>query len=161
MFKAPEKEMKMSDGGDSNTSSRKEGEAMTHEKNDRALTRRVHHVIRAYVRQRAEKRAGRTWKQFEESGYKDGTFREAMNKVCMDAFYQIRSRHDRRDFLDYWSGTICSVPQWRQLRDYEELEQMAVDLLDEDRWEDVQSLALLSLSAHSQPDVKADAADTK
>lgn len=119
----------------------------------RALSAWVHSMIRAYVSQKVKARTDKTWGDFKASNFKDGDYRDSVNKVCMDAFYQIRSRKDHRDFVSYWTSTICSVPQF--IRE-EEFADVAEILLDPDRWEDVQSLALLALSAHSQPDVNLD-----
>lgn len=113
----------------------------------RALSEWVHSMIRAYVSRKAQARTGKTRETLKASGFKDPAYIEAVNKVCMDAFYQIRSRRAHRDFVNYWTSTICSVPQF--IRE-EEFAGVADMLLDEDRWEDVQSLALLALSAESR-----------
>jgi hypothetical protein len=62
----------------------------------RSLSACVHSVIRSYLRQKVKNRTGKDWEEFKAGGYKDPTYRDAINKVCMDAFYQIRSRRDRR-----------------------------------------------------------------
>ncbi len=111
------------------------------------LASRVHSMIRAYVGQKAKNRCGKTWDDFKTSGYSDPDYREAVNKVCMDAFLALRARKDHREFLAYWSGTICSVPQFIKDGEFTEL---SLALLDDDRWEDIKSLAMLALSAHSQ-----------
>lgn len=113
-----------------------------------SLVRWVHSMIRAYVTHKVKNRCGKTWEHFRTSGYSDREYREAANKVCMDAFLALRSRKDHREFLAYWAGTICSVPQFIKDEDFQEL---SLILLDEEKWEDVKSLAMLALSAHSQP----------
>lgn len=115
----------------------------------RVLSKWVHSMIRAYVAQKVKMRTGKTWDDFKNTGFKDGDYRDAVNKVCMDAFYQIRSRKDHRDFVNYWTSSICSVPQFIHESEFADVADV---LLDSERWEDVQSLALLALSAHSQPD---------
>jgi CRISPR-associated protein Cmx8 len=109
-------------------------------------------MIRGYVGQKVKKRTGKA------SDYKNQDSRDAINRVCMDAFYQIRSRKDHRDFVNYWTSTICSVPQFIHS---EEFTDVADTLLDEERWEDVQSLALLALSAESQQEPKVAGDQTK
>jgi CRISPR-associated protein Cmx8 len=103
--------------------------------------------VRAYVNQRVKARASITFEDFKASGYKDERYREAVNKVCMDAFLAIRARKDQRDFLTYFTGTICSVPQ---VLPEDEFQQLSSALLHPEAWEDVKSLAMLALSAHSQ-----------
>lgn len=122
----------------------------------------VHSMIRAYVGQkvadRQKSRPVKTWDDFKNTGFKDKDYRDAVNKVCMDAFYQIRSRKDHREFVNYWTSSICSVPQFIHDNEFADVADL---LLDSEGWEDVQSLALLALSAHSQPDLKADAGQAK
>jgi len=72
---------------------------------------------------------------------------EANNKVCMDAFLAIRGRKNQREFINYFTGTICSVPQFLDNEQYREL---SVALLDPEQWESLKSLSLLALSAVSQ-----------
>ena len=124
----------------------------------RALSVWVHSMIRAYVGQKVNRRTGKSWDDFRNTGFRDKDYRDAVNKVCMDAFYQIRSRKEHRDFVNYWTSTICSVPQFIHENEFAEVAEV---LLDVEQWEDVQSLALLALSAHSQPDFKNDAGQTK
>lgn len=122
------------------------------------LARRVHSMVRAYVGQKIKNRCGKTWDDFKASEYRDAGYRDAANKVCMDAFLAMRSRKEHREFLAYWTGTICSVPQFIQEAEFEEI---SLVLLDPDRWEDVKSLAMLALSAHSIADVKSQSAANK
>lgn len=117
----------------------------------RVLSAWVHSMIRAYVGQKVKARIDKTWDDFKATGFKDRDYRDAVNKVCMDAFYQIRSRKDHREFVNYWTSSICSVPQFIHDSEFADVAEI---LLDEDRWEDVQSLALLALSAHSQSEMK-------
>lgn len=70
---------------------------------------------------------------------------EARQKICMDAFLAMRSRRDQ-EFIEYFTGTICSVPQFLPSDDYVFVSQA---LLEEDGWERVKTLSMLALSAHS------------
>ena len=66
-----------------------------------------------------------------------------MEKVCGDAFLAMRGRNDR-DFVAYFAGTICSVPQWLPEKEYLEVSQaLTTD------WDKVKTLAMLALSACS------------
>jgi len=111
------------------------------------LALRVHSTIRAYVNHKTERRCGKSYADFKASGYKDGHYIEANNKVCMDAFLAVRSRKDHREFVGYFTGTICSVPQFLPKEQYQDL---SVALLDPDQWESLKSLSMLALSALSQ-----------
>jgi len=111
------------------------------------LALRVHSMIRAYVNHRTEKRCGKSYADFKASGFKDGQYIEANNKVCMDAFLAIRGRKDHREFVGYFTGTLCSVPQFLDNEQYREL---SVALLDPKQWESLKSLSMLALSALSQ-----------
>ncbi|HRY71322.1 MAG TPA: hypothetical protein P5304_25210 [Phycisphaerae bacterium] len=114
------------------------------------LAQRVLRMIRAYVTQRVKNRTSKTWDDYKASGYKDRDYRNAVNKVCTDAFLAMRSRKEHRDFLAYWAGTICSVPQF--MGGDSDFTDLSLALLDPDKWEDIKSLAMLALSAHSQSD---------
>jgi len=111
------------------------------------LALRMHGMIRAYVSYKTEKRCGKSYADFKASGFKDGQYIEANNKVCMDAFLAVRSRKDHREFVGYFTGTICSVPQFLSKEQYQEL---SVALLDPEQWESLKSLSMLALSALSQ-----------
>jgi len=111
------------------------------------LALRVHSMIRAYVNHKTEKRCGKSYANFKGSGYKDAQYIEANNKVCMDAFLAIRGRKDHREFIDYFTGTICSVPQFLGKEQYQNI---SVALLDSEQWETLKSLSMLALSALSQ-----------
>jgi len=111
------------------------------------LALRVHSMIQAYVNHKTKTRCGKSYADFKASGYKDGQYIEANNKVCMDAFLAIRGRKDHQEFINYFTGTICSVPQFLIKEHYQNL---SVALLDPKQWESLKSLSMLALSALSQ-----------
>ena len=111
------------------------------------LALRVHNMIRAYVSYKTEKRCGKSFADFKATGYKDEEYIRFNNKVCMDAFLAIRGRKNHREFINYFTGTICSAPQFL---DSEQYQQLSVALLDPEQWESLKSLSLLALSALSQ-----------
>jgi len=111
------------------------------------LALRVHSMIRAYVNYKTEKRCGKRYADFKASSFKDGQYIEANNKVCMDAFLAVRSRKDHREFVEYFTATICSVPQFLTKEEYQRL---SVVLLNPEKWESLKSLSMLALSALSQ-----------
>jgi CRISPR-associated protein Cmx8 len=112
------------------------------------LATRVHEMVRAYVMRRTERRSPIKWEEFKETtdeGRKKA-YRLAREKVCTDAFLAMRSRRAREEFRDYFVGTICAVPQYLPEGDYRDI----AGALATDRWEEVRSLAMLALSAHSR-----------
>ncbi len=127
---------------------------MHDEGREAALATRVSSMVRAYVRGRTGARVGiayddiptapdpttgRPRKQYPER------WRDAQPKVAQEAFLAMRARRSRQAFAEYFTGTICSVPQY--LPD-SELRTIATALLTDgdDGWEDVRSLAMLAIS---------------
>ncbi len=121
------------------------------------LARRVRDMVRAYVRHRTEERSGITWESFKDDrqptasgGMRVNTptkYSEAQERVCTDAFFQLRATRSREDFIAYFTGTICSVPQFLPEAEYQGI---AVALLRrDDTWEDIKSLSMLAISALS------------
>ena len=68
---------------------------------------------------------------------------EAKSKVCDDAFLAMRGRRGDA-FVEYFTGTICSVPQYLPEDDYLMIGQVLIT--DPDR---IKTLSMLSLSACS------------
>lgn len=122
------------------------------------LSRRVHNMVTAYVNRKSEAKSGIKWADFKDKKIKDPQtgkerldvpqrYREAREKVCADAFLRLRSCKSKEDFVSYFAGTICSVPQFLPSAEYEKL---ALALLDKERWQEARALAMLALSALSQ-----------
>lgn len=115
---------------------------------DEALVARVYQLIGAYVEHRAQVRSGKRRRDFTRG--EDGKvhypkdLRDAVEKVTKDAFLAMRGRNDR-EFVAYFTGTICSVPQFfgRQ-EDFIALSQALIG--DPDL---IKDLSMLALSAHS------------
>ena len=110
----------------------------------------LYDLVRRYVDRRVEDRTGKTYTaDFKGRGAEaKGSFREAREKVCKDAFLAIRGRHDV-DFVDYFRGTLCAVPQRVGWDDFGPLADALVT-----RPGDVKTLTMLALSAHSYLYVK-------
>jgi len=122
------------------------------------LSRRVHNMVTAYVIRKSKAKSGIEWAEFKDKKIRDPEtgkerldvpqkYREAREKVCADAFLRLRSCKSKEDFVSYFAGTICSVPQFLPAAEYEKL---ALALLDEERWQEAKALAMLALSALSQ-----------
>ena len=116
-----------------------------------SLEKRVYDMIGSYVRQKTEAKSKIKWSDFKDKRTPEGKmaippeYIEARQKVCMDAFLAMRSRREQ-EFIEYFTGTICSVPQFLPSDDYIFVSQA---LLEENGWEKVKTLSMLALSAHS------------
>ena len=115
---------------------------------DDILVRRVYDLIGTYVRHRAQERSHMKRDQFgkDEHGYTryPKEYSEAVEKVAKDAFLAMRGRNDR-EFVNYFTGTICSVPQYFGSQNhFVALSQALITQSDL-----VKGLAMLALSAHS------------
>jgi CRISPR-associated protein Cmx8 len=120
-------------------------------------TQRIYKLVRAYVMTRTERKCGFAWDSFKDRKIKDEKglehidvppeYRKERESVCTSAFLRIRSCRSRQDFIDYFTGTICSVPQYLPPAEFE---QVSMTLLDEENWEDVKALAMLALSGLSR-----------
>lgn len=119
------------------------------------LAHRVHDLIRAYVMARTDLRSPVAWGTFKDSYVIDeqsqrrrlnvpSAYREAREKVCLDAFLAMRGRRSREDFIAYFTGTICSVPQFLPREEHAKLAQKL--LSEPEGWEEVKSLAMLALA---------------
>ena len=116
-----------------------------------ALARRVHDMVREYVRGRTESRTGIAFKEIpmvDEAGRRRRAYPprwiEAQPKVAQEAFLQMRSRRQRQDFVEYFAGTICSVGQFLPGSEYPVLAEAL--LADGEAWEDVRALAMIAIS---------------
>lgn len=126
-----------------------EGGIMDDQTRDNQLAIRIYRLIRTYVNQRTEEKSGKKYKEFSKHKDADGRirypqeYREAREKVCSDAFLSIRGRRDQ-EFIEYFTGTICSVPQYLNQEEY-----VAVAGALVTAWERIKILSMLALSAHS------------
>jgi len=112
---------------------------------------RVYHLVSNYVNRKTEEKSGKSYKNFKREKGEDGKtkniypseYREAREKVCSDAFLGVRGRRDK-EFVEYFIGTVCSVPQFLPESDYVAVSQALMS-----DWETVKTLSMLSLSAVS------------
>ena len=113
------------------------------------LSMRIYRLIQTYVNFRTEEKSGRKYVEFSKQKGADGhipyppEYRESREKVCSDAFLAMRGRRDQ-DFVEYFTGTVCSVPQYLNQEDYITV---AGALISD--WEKIKVLSMLALSAHS------------
>lgn len=122
------------------------------------LAERIFTLVRSYVFARTERKCGIRWEEFKDRKITgpDGEgeridvplkYREARESVSTGAFLRVRACRSREDFIGYFTGTICSVPQYLQKTEFVRVSHM---LLDSERWEDVKALTMLALSASSR-----------
>jgi len=125
----------------------KGGLSVNEEQFDDQLASRIYRLIQTYVNHRSEDKSGMKSADFkrDERGYPiyPSKYREEREKVCMDAFLAMRGRREQ-DFIQYFTGTICSVPQFLPEKEY-----LAVTYALMSDWEKVKTLSMLALSAHS------------
>jgi CRISPR-associated protein Cmx8 len=116
-----------------------------------SLEKRIYDMIGAYVRLKTEDKSGIRWEDFKDKKTVEGkleipqAYLEARHRVCADVFLAMRSRRDQ-DFIEYFTGTICSVPQFLPPDDYVLVSQA---LLEDGGWEKVKALSMLAVAAHS------------
>jgi len=122
---------------------------MNYDNADDQLASRIYRMMREYVHFKASKKSRIEYASFKDSKDEKGAikypkeYREALEKVCSEAFLAMRGRKEQ-DFVAYFIGTICSVAQYLPESEYLSLSKQ----LDED-WEKIKNLAMLSVSAHS------------
>lgn len=123
-----------------------------------AMTERIYKLVRGYVMTRTEKKSGIAWDSFKERKIRDPQtgaeridvpprYRDVRESVCTDAFLRMRACRSRQDFVDYFTGTICSVPQFLPPGEYQAVSSA---ILDGEGWEDAKALAMLALSGLSR-----------
>lgn len=123
------------------------------------LMERVYGLVKAYVLRKTEEKAGGVkLEDFKDKRGMDPStgkerrdvpqkYQEAREKVCKGVFLRLRACHAREDFVSYFTGTVCSVPQYLPEAEYQAV---AEAILNEDRWEEVKALAMLALSGLSR-----------
>ena len=122
------------------------------------LSKRVYDLVLAYVTQKTKAKCGLEWSDFKDKKSVDPAtgkervnvpelYRTAREKVCSDAFLRLRSCRCREDFANFFTGTICSVPQYLPPEEYQ---QIGRALLDDSSWEEIKALAMLALSGLSR-----------
>ncbi len=136
-FKAIEDELKTK-GGNNLT-----------EQTDDKLAQQVYRLIKSYVNYKSEAKSGIRYDDFKHNKDEQGRvvyprdYVEAKSRLCTEAFLAMRGRREH-NFVEYFTGTICSVPQWLPEDDY-----LAVSRALINDWEKVKTLSMIALSAHS------------
>ncbi|MCL5406121.1 MAG: type I-MYXAN CRISPR-associated protein Cmx8 [Deltaproteobacteria bacterium] len=116
---------------------------------DDQLSLRIYRLIQTYVNVRSEEKSGKRYEDFSKQKDANGhvvypeEYRESRERVCSDAFLAMRGRRGE-EFIEYFTGTICSVPQYMKQEEYTTL---GVELIKD--WEKIKVLSMLAMSAHS------------
>lgn len=98
-------------------------------------------VVKNYLSKKMRAKHGLTWEDVKDDEKKKDDWRDKRGDLARDAFLAIRSRTGS-DFVEYFTGTLCSVPHHIKEEQYLMLSR---ELLE--RSEDVRTLTLLALSA--------------
>ena len=128
---------------------KKGGMLMSAKDHEDQLSLRVYRLVQTYIRFRTQDKSGKKYDDFKNNKNEKGyvvypkAYRETLEKVCSDAFLAMRGRRDH-DFVEYFTGTICSVPQFLP-----ETEYLTVAKLLMNDWQKVKTLSMLAISASS------------
>jgi CRISPR-associated protein Cmx8 len=121
-----------------------EGELMSgNDKGLRTPEVLVYDFVRGYVYGKLEAKHGLTWDAVKGDDSRRAEYDQKKNAIAKDAFLAVRSRTGE-DFVAYFAGALASTPHRLS---QEEFSALAHALRE--RTEDVRTLTLLALSAHS------------
>ena len=116
-------------------------------RSDDRLATLVHRLTRAFVNHETKEKSKVDFESLrrDDQGrvHYPEAYREAREKACSNAFLAIRGRR-AEDFVEYFTGTICSVPQFLKEDEFLALSRALIDTPDT-----VKVLSMLALSAHS------------
>jgi CRISPR-associated protein Cmx8 len=125
----------------------KEGLSMNERNADDHLTQCIQRLVRAYVRRKSEDKSRIKFDSIpkNEKGFPNypQPYRDAVEKVCGDAFLAMRSRREQ-DFIEYFTSALCAIPQWLPEDDF--LLVTNALLNEPDR---VKTISMMALSAAS------------
>ncbi len=103
----------------------------------------VYRIVGTFLSRRVSSKHGLSWEQVAGDERKQRDFSDKREKIAKDAFLAIRSRTGA-DFIEYFAGTLCSVPQRRGEAGYVALTKKLMSDPDE-----IRTLTLLALSARA------------
>ena len=103
----------------------------------------IYQVARNYVFQRLRTKTGLEWEKVKDHPAQRKEYSEAKEKIAKDAFLAVRSRSGA-DFVTYFAGTLCSVPQHLK---QDEFATLALGLQQQP--DQLKTLTLLALSANA------------
>jgi CRISPR-associated protein Cmx8 len=103
----------------------------------------VYQLIANYVRQRVKSKYNLDWKTAQGDKAREADYNSAKAKVAKDAFLAVRSRTSDDAFINYFAGTLCSVPQYMKPESFEALSKAL-----HRRTKEIRTLTLLALCAN-------------
>jgi CRISPR-associated protein Cmx8 len=113
------------------------------EKAPRTAERLVYDFVRGYVYGKLEAKHGLRWESAKGNEAAEREYNHKRGAVAKEAFLAVRSRTGE-DFVAYFAGTLASTPHRMTQDEFAELARAL-----RERTEDVRTLTLLALSAHS------------
>ncbi len=127
----------------------------SHPTEDKSLETLVYRFTRDYVRHRLRSKRGMDYGAVKSGDLDAEVFGRERERIAKDAFLAIRSRSGA-DFIEYFSGTMSSVPQFLPEADYLALSRALFEETDR-----LRVLTLLALSAAAyQSKPKTDSKET-
>lgn len=103
----------------------------------------VYRLASSYIWRKVEAKTGLKWAEVKDIPDRRAEYNKAKERVAKDAFLAVRSRTGS-DFIAYFTGTLCSVPQYLPAEQF----QVLASGLHQDT-EKLRTLTLLALSAQS------------
>ena len=121
---------------------------MTEKDFEDQLALRIYRLVQNYLRRKTEEKSGHKYEEFKNDKENNKIkfppkYREEMERISSDAFLAMRGRRDH-DFLEYFTGTLCSIPQFMAEEDF-----LAISKALITDWQKVKTLAMLAVSATS------------
>jgi CRISPR-associated protein Cmx8 len=100
-------------------------------------------MVGSFISRKVKSKYDIDYEASKQSEKKTKDYREAREKVAREAFLAARSRTGG-DFVDFFTSTICSIPQHIRRDEYALLGRA---LLDPAEVENIRTLTMLALSA--------------
>ncbi len=104
----------------------------------------VYDMIRSYISSKLETKYELSWETVKDDPEKKKKYQETKHDIALKTFLALRSRSGQ-DFVSYFSGTICSTPQY--LDEHGRFLEISKALYEET--EKIRTLSMLALSALS------------
>lgn len=101
----------------------------------------IYRVVRAYLSRKLESKYGLAWGKVKDTP-READYNQSRQKLAKDAFLAARSRTEAGDFIEYFIGTLCSVPQSLGEAGFLTLTKHLYE-----RTDDVRTITMLALSA--------------
>ena len=128
---------------------KKEANLMSERDFDDKLALCIYKLVQQYIWRKTEEKSGKKYEEFKTNRDNKGRilypaeYRDSLGKVSSEAFLSMRGRSEDA-FVEYFSGTICSVPQFLPQEEYlSVVKALSID------WQKMKTLSMLAVSANS------------